>query len=348
MKIINRKLKNRIWLYLPVLISGLVILTSCQSNNNAASGSDNRKIIRVSYDDPVDFNSEIHLSAWIFQNYINSHSRNLQVKLYGSGSLGHEREVYEALQLGSGATCVISGTAILNNFAPRTGVLDLSFLWQNYDHVHRVLDGEVGQVLARDLENQGIRVLAWLDSWGYRNLVTSTKEVRSAKDIAGLKIRTIQSPFNIAAINNMGANATPMAFGEIYSSMQTGILDGFEHNATIVQTQKLYEVGKYMALTRHLFGPLVICFSAKMWQDLSPEDQKITQEAAYLARDIERALAPIREAQSLEFLKDKGMVITEIDRSGLAVSAKKLQDELALESGAVDLLEKIRQADVKE
>lgn len=340
MSLINR-------LLLLLIIFFMFMLISCNSSNQNGEEALKRKVIKLSYDDPVDFESEIHLTAWIFQQYINDNSKSLEVKLYGSGSLGHEREVYEAMQLGSGADCVISGTAILNNFSPRTGVLDLSFLWKDYDHVHRVLDSDVGDILSNDLDKVDIKVLGWLDSWGYRNIVTSNKEIKSFEDLKGLKIRTIQTPFNIAALNSMGANATPMAFGEIYSSMQTGVLDGFEHNATIVSTKKLYEVGKYMALTRHLFGPMVICFSKKRWMELSSEDKKIVLEAATFARDIQRALAPIREKEAMKQLKMQGMIIHEIDRTPFFQSAKEMQNKLAKQVAAEDLLNKIRDAETQ-
>lgn len=338
-------LLNKIKLsWITILILSLLFY-SCKPSGHSQNDIIKKRVIRVSYDDPVDFSSEIHLTAWIFQKYINDNSKTLEVKLYGSGILGNEREAYEALQLGAGATCVISGSAILNNFSPRTGVLDLSFLWQDYDHVHRVLDSDVGDQLSNDLDKIGIKVLGWLDSWGYRNIVTARKEIKSARDIKGLKIRTIQTPMNIAALNTMGANATPMAFGEIYSSLQTGVIDGFEHNATIVSSKKFYEVVKYMTLTKHLFGPLVFCFSKSIWNQLTPEEQKTVQDAAMLARDMQRALAPIREQEAMSELIKHGMIIRQIDRTPFINSAKALQDKLAKEIGAVDLLQKIRDAE---
>lgn len=334
---------SRAILCLAVLLSFL--LFSCNSSNNSKDGINKKKIIRVSYDDPVDFTSEIHMTAWIFQQYVNDNSKTLEVKLYGSGALGHEREVYEALQLGAGASCVISGTAMLNNFSPKTGVLDLSFLWKDYDHVHRVLDNEVGDSLNAELNKVGIKVLGWLDSWGYRNIITANKEIKSPEDIRGLKIRTIQTPMNIAALNTMGANATPMAFGEIYSSLQTGVLDGFEHNATIVSSKKFYEVVKYMAVTKHLFGPLAFCYSQKLWNGLSDDEKKIVQDAVYLARDIQRALAPIREREAFDVLKKHGMIIHQVDQTTFLHSARLLQNKLAKEIGAESLLQKIRNAE---
>lgn len=324
------------------LVLAATSLLFCGGNSGTPAAQGKKKTIKVSFSHQADFSSELFMTAWIFQKYVNENSGDLEVKLYPSNALGQEREVYEAMQLGAGASCILSGTAILNNFTSKIGVLDLSFLWKDLGHVHRVLDSEVGYELAGDLDKVGLKVLVWLDSWGYRNVVTTQKEIKTPRDLKGLKIRTIQSPFNIAAINAMGANATPMAFGEVYTSLQTGVLDGFEHNATVIKANKFYEVAKYMALTRHLFGPLVFCYSKKQWEALSPDDQKIVQDGATLARDVQRSLAPLREKEALDFLAQKGMVIHEIDRTPFFDSAKKVQDELAQEYGATDLLDKIR------
>ncbi len=303
-----------------------------------------KKDIKLSHTHQADFASEIHMAAWTFKNYVNEHSDTLEVKIYAANALGEERDVYEGIQLGAGASCVISGTAILNNFSKKVGVLDLPFLWQGYGHVHQVLDGPVGENLAAELEKSGFKVLAWMDSWGYRNVVTSKKEVTKPEDLKGLKIRTIPTPIYVEAINAMGANATPMPFGEVYTAMQTGVLDGFEHGASIVKANKFYEVAKYIALTRHLFGPLVFVFSQKEWAGLTPEERQVVMDGAMLARDVQRGLAPIREQEALDFLKGKGMVINDIDTRPFQKKAADIQDKIAKELGATDLLEKIRKA----
>lgn len=304
--------------------------------------SSRRTMIKFSHCQQADFSSELHTTAWIFKQWINEHSGKLRVKIYPSSALGQEREIYEGMQLGGGATCVVSGTAILNNFIKKIGVLDLPFLWRDYEHVHRVLDGEVGRQLAGELERRGFTVLVWLDSWGYRNVVTASRDVRTPEQLRGLKIRTIETPIYIAALNAMGTNATPMAFGELYTSLQTGVLDGFEHNASTIVANKYYEVTKHIILTRHLFGPVVLVYSKADWDRLSGEEQEIVQAAANMTRDIERALAPVREAECLTQLQDHGMTITEIDTSAFRENAIELQDNLAAELGATDLLEKIR------
>jgi TRAP-type transport system periplasmic protein len=328
--------------WLGVVGAAAMALSGCgKSQPEAKSG---RTEIRFAHAHAPDANGELHFGATAFAEALNSSSERLLAKVYPQGTLGSEREVYEGLQLGSGAACTISGSAILNNFDQRIGVLDLPYLWKDYDHVHRVLDGEVGRDLAAGLEKQGLVVLAWLDSWGWRNIVTTQKAVTRAEELKGMKIRTIPTPVYLAALRMMGANPTPMAYGEIYTALQTGVIDGFEQAAAILVAERFYEVAKHLTVTRHLFGPLVICYSKAQWDRLSPEDQTKIREAAIAARDKERAVAPVREAEALKFLRERGMTIHEVDTSGFQQAAIKVQDQLAAERGATDLLEKIRAA----
>ena len=143
-----------------------------------------KKVIRLSHSHPASYSSELHLTAWVFKNYIESQSENIEVRIYPGNALGQEREVYEAIQLGSGANCIISGTAILNNFIPEFSVLDLPYLWKDYDHVHEALDGRAGELLEQYAEPYGFKVLAWLDSWGYRHIVLG-REISSIDDLTG-------------------------------------------------------------------------------------------------------------------------------------------------------------------
>lgn len=301
-------------------------------------------LIRLSHSHAADKSSEIHFAARVFQQELEATggAAASRVKLFPRGALGSERDVYESLQMGSGATCIISGTAVLSNFTQRIAVLDLPMLWEDYEHVHRVLDGEVGRELAGDLEAIGLVVLAWMDSWGYRNVVTAERPVNSLEDLRGLKLRTIPTPIYTRTIRALGANPTPMSMGEVYTSMQTGVIDGFEHGATVVLSEKMYEVADHIALTRHLFGPLVFCYSKVQWDGLSPERQAAIRAAARRARDEQRRLAPERDAEALAALREKGMTIHEVDMSEFAVEARRIQERVAAEVDAVDLLEKIR------
>jgi len=207
-----------------------------------------------------------------------------------------------------------------------------------------VLDGEVGRLLAEGLEKQGIMLLTWIDGWGFRNLVTTQKPVTRAEEVRGLKIRTIPSPLYLAALRMMGANPTPMAYGEIYTGLQTGVIDGFEQGPAILVAERFYEVAKHLTTSRHLFPAMVVCYSKVHWDRLGADEQAKVRQAAQMTRDRGRALAPQREAEALKTLAERGMTIHGIDTRGWEEAAIKLQDQLAAERGAADLLKKIREA----
>ena len=167
--------------------------------------------------------------------------------------------------------------------------------------------------------------------------------MKTAADLKGLKIRTIQTPTYVAALNAMGAAATPMAFGEVYTGLQTGVLDGFEHSSAIIYSNKFYEVSKYIALTGHLFGGTITAYSKKEWDAYTDGERKVVAEAAKLGQDINRGLSVTRDQESMELLKGKGMVINKIDTSAFVQAAAPLQDDLAAKLGATDLLKIIRE-----
>lgn len=303
-----------------------------------------KKEWKIAHSAHGDITSEHHVVAWAFKNYLADHSDTLSARIYPTGTLGDERAVFEAMQLGAGASCSVGGTAILNNFSKRVGVIDLPFLWKDYDHMYRALDGKVGQEIAADLEKSGFKVLAWTTNWGSRNVVTANKAINSPEDLKGLKIRTIQSPVYVETINAMGANATPMSFGEVYTGMQTGVLDGFEHGAAVVVTNKFYEVAKNLAITNHFLGPAVFACSMNEWNQLNDTQKKVVMDAAKFAADINRSLAPMRDEEALDFLRSKGMNITVVDTTAFRDKATALQDKIAKDIGGTELLAEIRAA----
>jgi tripartite ATP-independent transporter DctP family solute receptor len=323
------------------LIAGAALALALAAPGDAAAQA--KKQVKLSHATAPDLGNDNHMVAWVMRNYINEYSDTLEARIYAANQLGEERAVVEGMQLGAGATCHIGGTAIHNNFVKRMGVLDLPFMWRGYDHAHKVLDGQVGQTLAKEYEPRGIKVMGWQDSWGYRNVVTTKKEVKTAADLKGLKIRTIQTPTYVAALNAMGASATPMAFGEVYTALQTGVLDGFEHAPPVVLTGKYYEVTKYVTLTGHLFGPTVTACSLKEWSGYTDKEKEVFAAAAKMAQDVNRNLSAQRDAEALEKLKARGMIINAIDKEPFVKAASPVQDDLAKQIGAEDLLKIIRE-----
>jgi len=236
----------------------------------------------------------------------------------------------------------VGGMAEFANFCQaRCGVVGLPFIFKGYDHVQRVLDGPVGGALTAELDKAGFKALGYMYSWGYRNVVTAKKEIKTVADLKGLKIRTIPTPVFVGAINAMGASATPMNFGEVYTSMQSGVLDGFEHTASTTLSFKFHEIAKYVAITQHLIDPTVVAFSNSEWGKLDAKEQAVVMEGAKLAIDIARAMSAVREAESFAQLKKLGMTVTYPDMTEARTKAADVQKEMAGKLKAEDLLQQI-------
>jgi tripartite ATP-independent transporter DctP family solute receptor len=303
-----------------------------------------KKVIRINHAGADDITGTEHqMFAWVFANYVNSKSPTLDVKIFPNSGLGQSRQVIEAMQLGSGASMHIGGMAEFANFCKaKCGVIGLPFIFKGYDHVQRVLDGPVGAELSKEMEQVGFKVVGYLYSWGYRNVATAKKEIKTVADLKGLKIRTIPTPVFVGAVNAMGASATPMNFGEVYTSLQSGVLDGYEHTAATTLSFKFNEVACCIALTRHLMDPTFLVVSMGEWKKLNAKEQEVLTKGAKAGAEIVRSLAPQREAESLDAVKKLGMKVNEIDTAPLKKAALQAQDELAKEFGAESLLAKIR------
>ena len=320
---------------LGVLLSALLVAA-------AAPAAAQKKVLRIHTAGPNDTNVDNTMLAVTFANSANAAAPTVDVKVFAASQLGQTREVIEAMRLGSGAAGTTGGPAEYASFVRRLGVLGLPFMWKSYDHAIAVLHGPVGKELEGDMEKAGFKVLAWSVSWGYRNVVTAKKEVKAPGDLKGLKIRTIPTKVFVAAINAMGANATPMNFGEIYTSLQSGVLDGYEHTAATTISFKFNEVACCIALTRHLMDPTFLVFSLAEWKKLTPAEQQALQKAATDAGVLVRNMAPQREGEALAEVKRLGMKVNEIDLVPLQKAAVVAQDELAKEFGAEALLAQIR------
>ena len=228
-------------------IAAALVAVAALAIGTASADAQSKKVIRINHAGADDIlGTEHQMFAWIFANYVNQKAPTLDVRLFPNSGLGQSRQVIEAMQLGSGASMHVGGMAEFANFCQaRCGVIGLPFIFKGYDHVQRVLDGPVGAALTAELDKAGFKVLGYLYSWGYRNVVTAKKEIKTVADLKGLKIRTIPTPVFVGAVNAMGASATPMNFGEVYTSMQSGVLDGFEHTASTTLSFKFHEIAKY-------------------------------------------------------------------------------------------------------
>jgi TRAP-type transport system periplasmic protein len=255
------------------------------------------------------------------------------VRVFSSGTLGQERETVQQLQEGL-IDFMVSGTAIWGSVAPKLQVFDFPFLWRDWDHVHRVVDGPTGRLAADYLERTvRMRPLAFGDSFGFRNVITRSRDITDPALLAGLKIRTIQSSIYVKAVELMGASPTPMAFGEVYTSLQTGVIDGYEHDASTTLQQRFYEVARYLTQTRHIAGVLGLWASATRLPQLPADVRTVVEAAAVKASAAQRAMAVEEDAAATATLRERGMGVRDIDVRAWRPSAEALWQR---EAGALD------------
>ena len=260
----------------------------------------------------------------------------VKIRLFPSGTLGQEREVVQQLQEGL-VDFMVSGTAIWGSVAPKLQVFDFPFLWRDWAHVHQIVDGEVGRDAADYLASTvRMRPLAWGDSFGFRQVVTRTRDITDPRQLAGLKLRTIQSPIYVKAMALMGASPTPMAFGEVYTSLQTGVIDGYEHDASTTLQQRFFEVASHMTRTRHIAGVLGLFASTVGLARLPAGMRERIEAAAIEASHDQRAMGPQEDAAAMAALITRGMSIRDIDAAFFREPAERLwtAEARALDVGA--------------
>ncbi|MBG9588285.1 TRAP transporter substrate-binding protein [Cytobacillus firmus] len=234
----------------------------------------------------------------------------VKIEVFPLSQLGAERELTEALTLGT-ADLSISSTGPIANFYPEIGIVDMPFLFESREHAYKVLDGEIGKELLKGMEDVGIVGLAWGEN-GFRHITNAKHPINKPEDLKGLKIRTQENPIHLDAFNALGAKPTPMAWTEALTALQQGVVDAQENPIVVADTYKLYEANqKYMSLTGHLYSPAVIMFSKSVWDTLPAEYQEILSEEAKKSGDQIRNLITKSDEESLKVLKEQGMEIVE-------------------------------------
>lgn len=264
----------------------------------------------------------------------------IKVQVFNSGQLGQEKDTIEQTRFG-----VIDlnrvNTAPFNNLIPETAVLGLPFLFRSVEHMYHVVDGPLGAEIGKAFEPHGMVVLGFFDS-GARSMYNSKRPINTLADMKGLKIRVQQSDLFIALINALGANATPMPFGELYSGLQTGVVDGAENNYPSYESVKHYEVAKYYSLTEHSMAPEVFVMSKRAWDKLSADDQKMFKEAGIAATMKMRELWAKRDLDAKEKVIKGGAIINTVDKQPFIDAMKPVYDKFVTTDKMKDLVAKIK------
>ncbi|MGR4971648.1 TRAP transporter substrate-binding protein [Pseudomonas sp. LARHCG127] len=237
----------------------------------------------------------------------------LKFKYFPGGVLGSEKEVIEQMQAGAIQMSRVS-LGIVGPVVPDVNVFNMPFIFRDQAHMRAVIDGEVGDAILDRITNSefGLVALAWMDG-GTRNLYTK-KPVRKIEDLKGMKIRVQGNPMFIETFNAMGANGIAMDTGEIFSALQTGVIDGAENNPPTMLEHNHFQNAKFYSLTGHLILPEPIVMSKITWNKLTPEQQDMVKKAAKAAQAEERVLWDKKSAASEEKLKAAGVEFITVDK----------------------------------
>jgi tripartite ATP-independent transporter DctP family solute receptor len=250
----------------------------------------------------------------------------MTVKMYHSGTLGSQPDAIEQLRIG-GIEIGNFNLGPLGPIVPEANVVSLPFIFKDVDHMWRVLDGKAGDIINEGMTKFGIVPLAWYDA-GARSFYNSKKPIMKPEDVAGMKVRVMNNDLYSGMISALGGNPSPMAFAEVYQSLKTGVVDGAENNWPSYESTGHYEVAQYYSMSQHLIIPETLCDNAKVWQGLSPEDQKILKEAAVESAMLQRKLWKEREKASEEKVLAGGVQFNEIpDKSGFQAAMKPVYEK---------------------
>lgn len=315
------------------LLFGVVFLfTGCKSDSNV-------RIIRLGHG--LDVTHSVHQAMLQTDVYLNELSEGkMRLQIYPNQQLGSERECLELLQIGSLDMTKVSG-AVLENFAPKLKIFGLPFLFDNKDHLFKVLDGTIGKELLKEGEEYWLKGVGFYDS-GSRSFYTKERPVEQPEDLEGLKIRVQESVSAFDMVKQLGASPTPISWGELYTALQQGVVDGAENNPPSFYLSRHYEVCKYYSIDEHTMIPDVLLVSTHLWDRLSSEEQGWLQKAIDQSIPYQRDLWIQSENESLQAVIEAGVEVTYPKKNRFQEATQKMYQDFKKDPQMAELIERIR------
>ena len=270
------------------------------------------KVLKLAHSLPVDH--PVHKAMVFMADRLQEISGGrMTIQIYPSGQLGSEQQCVELVQIGSLAMTKVSA-AVMESFSTDYKVLGLPYLFRSKEHAFRILDGPIGRDILLSTEKVWIRGLCFYDA-GSRSFYTVSRPIHTPADLKGLKIRVMKSKTALEMVRAMGGSPTPLSWGELYTALQSGVVDGAENNPPSFYTSHHYEVCKYYTLDEHTSVPDVLIINEKIWKRLSKQEQQWLQQAADESVKVERELWAASVKKSMEVVKKAGVEIFIPDKS---------------------------------
>ncbi|MEM5474097.1 TRAP transporter substrate-binding protein [Hoeflea sp. AS60] len=265
----------------------------------------------------------------------------LCIEIYASAQLGEEKDTIEQTQFGAIDLNRVS-LGPFNNIIEETQIPSLPYIFRSVDHMHKVMDGPIGQEILDAFAAHDLVGLAFYDG-GSRSFYNKEKPIKSMEDLKGMKFRVMQSDMFVDMVSALGANATPLPYGEVYSSIQTGVIDGAENNWPSYDTSGHFEVAKYYTLDQHLIVPEVLVMSKKSWDKLSADDQAAVRAAAKASVPVMRDLWVAQEKKSEDKVRAAGSeIITDIDKTPFIEAMKPVYEKYVKSEKLKDMVARIQ------
>lgn len=298
----------------------------------AAVASSAQTTIKIGYANTKD--SHLGVGASTFCDEVQNRTTGRYVCMhFPSGALGGEREMAEGVQIGT-IDAVNLTTGPLGNFVPEVRILDIPFLFRDYDHARKTLDGAIGQDLLKKFSSKGLVALAWTEN-GFRHMTNNKRAIMKPADAAGLKLRTMENKVHMDAYRALGIQPTPMAFPEVFGALQQGTVDGQENPMPVILASKFAQVQKYLSLTSHVYSPAVLMVSPKLWAKVAEVDKPIFIEAAHKAAVAQRKKVNDDESTGVAQLEKAGMsVVRVVDSQAFRDAMKPVYANLEKDFGA--------------
>jgi len=315
-------------------LSIIILLASCSLKDKTTN-------LKLAHTLPPDH--PVHKAMQYFADQCDSLSGgSLQVQIYPSGQLGTEQQCVELVQIGSLAITKVSA-AVMEGFAEDYKVLSLPYLFKDKNHAHEVLDGPVGNDLLLSTEDKLIRGLCFYDA-GARSFYTKDKPILKPEDLDGLKIRVMKSKTSMDMIKALGGSPTPISFSELYTALQSGVVDGAENNPPSLFTSRHYEVCKHYSLDEHNSIPDILIISTHVWDKLTDKEKKWTMKAVQKSVKRQRELWGNSELQCLEKMKKAGVKIYHPDKSLFSEKVKPIYKTYSKHPAISSYIKRIKEA----
>jgi len=317
---------------LHIIIAFSAIASSCKQMND-------QKVAYLAHTLPV--SHPVHMGMEVYAEEVKKQSNGqLRIKIFPDGQLGTEREVLELLQIGSISMTKVSA-ATMANFAPEYKVMGAPYLFRDKEHLFDVLESEIGEDILEGGSEYLLRGLCFYDA-GSRSFYTKEKPIVTPDDLTGLKIRVMNHQMSVDMVNEMGGSATPMAYGELYTALQQGVVDGAENNPPSFVTSGHYEVCKYYTLDEHSSIPDVLVIGTKFWETLSAQEQTWMKNAAKISVAAQKEFWKNNVEECIITLEAAGVEIYKPNKSLFANKSKAVLEKFKKDPSMNELVSSIQ------